>query len=93
MSEVTACQVLIGTFRQEKESIKGAHNKSEFEKLLHDIEKIGDDPILCIRDKVLGKHIYGNHRWHVKEKYFRTNKDKLERNPYWFLTSTQLYIG
>ena len=79
---------MIGYSRQEKESIKGLHNKSEFEKLLYDIEKKGDDPMIFIRDKVLG-----NHRWHIKQKYFRTNKDKFERNPYWFLSSTHLYIG
>ena len=65
----------------------------EAKKLLHDIERKGDDPIIFIRDKVLGKHISGNHRWHVKEKYYRSNKDKFEKNPYWYLTSTQLYIG
>ncbi len=93
LSEVTTCQVLIGTFSKEQESIKWAHNKSEFENILHDIERSGDDPIIFIKDKVLGKHISGNHRWHVKEKYRLYNTDKFEKNPYWFLTLTQLYIG
>ena len=84
---------MIGTFREELESINYADNKGQFEKLLHDIEKKGDDPIIFIRDEVLGKHISGNHRWHIKEKYRRSHTDKFEKNPYWFLTLTQLYIG
>ena len=39
LSEVTTCQVLIGTFREELESINYANNKGQFEKLLHDIVK------------------------------------------------------
>ncbi len=84
---------MIGTFDKEKESIKWCDNKCEFEKLLHDIERKGDDPIIFIRDEVLGKHISGNDRWHIKEKYKRYNTEKFEKNPYWFLTLTQLYIG
>jgi hypothetical protein len=85
---------LIGTFPEELESINYADNKGQFEKLLQHIEKKGDDPIIFIRDDVLGKHISGNHRWHIKEKYRRgQNGDKFDKNPYWFLTLTQLYIG
>ncbi len=39
LSEVTACQVLIGTFNKELESINYADNKGQFEKLLQNIEK------------------------------------------------------
>ncbi len=84
---------MIVTFREELESINYAENKGQFEKLLHDIEKKGDDPIIFIREEVLGKHISGNHRWHIKEKYLNSRMDKFEKNPYWFLTLTQLYIG
>ena len=57
------------------------------------MEKKGTDPIIFIRDKVIGKHISGNHRWFVKQKYLRANPEKFEINPYWFLTLTQIYIG
>ena len=84
---------MIGTFPEEHKSINYADNKGQFEKLLQHIEKKGDDPIIFIRDDVLGKHISGNHRWHIKENYRFLNRDKFEKNPYWFLTLTQLYIG
>ncbi len=85
---------MIGTFPEELESINYADNKGQFEKLLQHIEKKGGDPIIFIRDDVHGKHISGNHRWHIKEKYRRgQNADKFDKNPYWFLTLTQLYIG
>ncbi len=79
LSEVTACQVFIGTFHEEHESINYADNKGQFEKLLHDIEKKGDDPIIFIRDEVLEKHISGNHQWHIKEKYRLYNSEKFEK--------------
>ena len=41
----------------------------------------------------IGKHIFGNARWFIKERYWRSNNEKFEKNPYWFLTLTKLYIG
>jgi hypothetical protein len=89
VSEITACQVLIGTFEREKQSINGASNKSEYEELLKEIERNANDPTVFIRDRAIGKH----NRWFVKQRYWHTNKEKFQKNPYWFLTLTQLYIG
>ncbi len=73
--------------------MNGVRNKSEFEELLNEIERKGNDLIIFIRDQVLRKHISRNHRWYIMPKYWREKREKFERNPYWFLTLTQIYIG
>jgi hypothetical protein len=71
----------------------GIESKKEFETLLREIEASGEDPMLFIRDYVHGKHISGNHRYHVKQNYMIQNRDKFLSKPYWYLTLSQLYIG
>ena len=53
-------------------------NKSAFETLLLSVENGGEDPIVFIRDKIYGKHISGNHRWFIKERYRQFNKEKFD---------------
>ncbi len=68
-------------------------NKQDFEALLIEIEKSGEDPMLFIREEVRGKHMYGNHRYHVKYNYTIQHPDKFRSKPYWYLTLSQIYIG
>ncbi len=68
-------------------------NKQDFESLLIEIEKSGEDPILFIRDEVRGNHIFGNHRYHVKHNYMIQHPDKFRSKPYWYLILSQIYIG
>jgi hypothetical protein len=57
------------------------------------VENRGEDPIVFIRDKIHGKHISGNHRWFIKERYRQVHKEKFDKNPYWHLTLSQIYVG
>ncbi len=68
-------------------------NKLAFEALLLSVENGGEDPIVFIRDKICGKHVSGNHRWFIKERYRHENKEKFQKNPYWHLTLAQVYVG
>jgi hypothetical protein len=68
-------------------------NRSAFEALLLSVKNGGEDPIVFIRDKIYEKHISGNHRWFIKERYRQVNKDKFDKNPYWHLTLAQVYVG
>jgi len=45
----------------------GIESKKEFEDLLIEIEACGEDPMRLIREEVHGKHISGNHRYHLKQ--------------------------
>jgi hypothetical protein len=54
---------------------------------------LGEDPMLFIREEVRGKHISGNHRYHVKQNYMLEYREKFCSKPYWYLTLSQLYIG
>ena len=47
----------------------GIWSKKEFEALHIEIEASGEDPMLFIREEFHGKHISGNHRYHVKQNY------------------------
>ncbi len=93
LSEVTACQVLIGYKFSRQKDLVGIYSKADFEKLLTELEDKKEDPLTFIRDKLKGKHISGNHRWEVKERYFKENSRTFESKPFWFLTFTQIYIG
>jgi hypothetical protein len=54
-------------------------NTSAFEALLLSVNNGGEDPTVFIRDKIYGKHISGNHRWFIKERYRKENKEKFEK--------------
>ncbi len=70
----------------------GIDSKKEFEALLIEIEASGKDPTLFIRKEVHGKHISGNHCYHVKQNYVLENREKFCTKPYWHLTLSQLHI-
>jgi len=61
--------------------------------LLYSAENGGEDPIVFIRDKIVGKQIFGNHRWFIIERYELENKEKFEKKTYWHLTLTHVYVG
>ncbi len=94
LSEVTPCQVLINlkSLPQLDEMI-GVDNREDFENLLKSIEEKGSDPILFIQDKLQGKHISGNHRYEIKQKYMDRHKAKFDSKPFWYLTLTSIFIG
>ena len=97
LSEVTPCQLLVGRYPWDENPSdhpdNDCWNKSAFEALLLSVENRGEDPIVFIRDKIRGKHISGNHRWFIKERYRQENNEKFEKNPYWHLTLAQVYVG
>ncbi len=68
-------------------------NKQDFEVLLIEIEKSGEDSMLFIREEVREKHISGNDRYHLKHTYMIQHPDKFRSKPYWYLTLSQIYIG
>ena len=82
LSEVTPCQVLISNkFEKPSKRMIGIDSKKEFENLLIEIESSGEDPMLFIREEVHGKHISGNHRYHVKQNYMLENREKFCTKP------------
>ncbi len=56
--------------------MSGIDNKQDFESLLIEIKKSGEDPMLFIREEVRGKHISENHRYHVKHNYMIQHPEK-----------------
>ena len=71
----------------------GIDNKKEFEILLIKIEASGEHPMLFIREAVHGKHISGNHRYHVNQNYMLENREEFCTKPCRYLALSQLYIG
>ena len=94
MSEVTPCQVLLTTkFRRQPPEMTGVKARKAFETLLTNIEKEGKDPMIFIRDHLKGKHISGNHRYMIKQRFFANNEGEFNKKNYWNITITQLFIG
>ena len=84
LSEVTPWQVLVGRYPWETFLSDPLDNdcwkKSAFEAMLYSVENGGEDPIIFIWDKIFGKHISGNHRWFIKERY-RLETRKSSKTP------------
>ena len=81
---MTPCQVFVVCYPWETFVNNGLEkdcwNKFAFEAFLASVDGGGQDPIVYIMDKTSGKHIFGNHRWFMKEKYRRVKQGKDPKN-------------
>ena len=94
LSEVSPCQVLINVISLPRpDDMISVENRKDFEDLLKSIEEKGEDPILFIQDKLQGKHISGNHKYEIKQKFMDSHKAQFDSKTFWYLTLTSIFIG